>query len=167
MIASCGLAIVVPATTIKTTTTTTTTAARKQVTTSRVTTSTGKNSGNQVLSRSTTYEYLKINESLVTENIPRSKVSAPRRDVVSSHRRQDYYISSGSERNSYIKNTSEYFCTSDGKKASSSASTSNSSIATTGYARSYDSNRGQSSVQVYERYGNDNVYEASYYDDFY
>ena len=43
------------------------------MTTSRVTTSTG----NQVLSRSTTYEYLKINQSLVTKKIPRSKVSAP------------------------------------------------------------------------------------------
>ena len=154
MIERRGFVIEVPATTIKTTTTTTTTAARKQVTTSRVTRSTGKNSGNhQVLSRRITYEYLKINERLVTDNIPRSKVLAPRRDVVSSHQRQDYNISSGSERNSYRKNTSEYFCTSDDKEASSSASTSNSSIATTGYARSYDSNRGQSSVPVYARYG--------------
>ena len=97
-----GFVTEVPATTTKTTTTMT--AARKQVTTSM-----GKNSGNQVLSRSTTYKYLKINESLVKENIPKLKVSAPRRDVVSSHQQQDYNISSGSERNLYIKNTNESY----------------------------------------------------------
>ena len=125
------------------------TAAKKQVTTS-----TGKNSGNhQVLSITITYEYLNTNERLVTYNMPRPKVSAPRRDVVSSHQRQYYNMSSGSERNSYRKNTSEYFCRSDGKQASSIASTCNSRNATIGYARSYDSNRGQSSVPVYARYG--------------
>ena len=74
--------------------------------TTTTTTSTGENLGNLVLSRNTTYDYLKISESLAQENVPRSKVSAP---GVTSHQRKDYDIRSGSERNSYTKESNENY----------------------------------------------------------